>query len=143
MSDKDVSAPTLCPITRRRVLLIDDDASVLRAVTRILGRHHDVFALDSAEAALELLSRDHAFDAVLCDLMMPGMQGDQFVAAVAERFPDLRSRVTIVTGGASTERTAEFLRATDLPTVIKPVRLLDLMLAIEDAAVRPSRQDGQ
>lgn len=87
------------------ILCVDDEPSMLDAYQRILGRHHRVTVADDPQAALDLLARNDAFGVVVCDLHMPGMGGDQFLARVRESHP-ATVRV-LVTGQSNLERAME------------------------------------
>src|SRR5690349_21154120 len=82
-----------------KVLVIDDDAMVLRSIARTLAAHHEVRAVDRARAALELLRSGARFDAIVCDLMMPDMTGAELHAELLRFFPDQASRFALLTGG--------------------------------------------
>ena len=72
-----------------RILIVDDDPDVLW-VTELglrLGGFETHSAASGAEA-LEALAA-HAFDAVLTDMVMPEMGGDELVARAHERWPEL------------------------------------------------------
>lgn len=72
-----------------RILIVDDDAIVCNAIGRVLSSHGFVTTLvNSAFDALERVRHDR-FDAVLCDLAMPGMSGVQLIRAVRDIDPDL------------------------------------------------------
>ena len=74
----------------KRVLLVDDERMVLRALRRlVLLRHPDweVLCARSAEAALELL-RDHSpVDVMVTDLSMPNVDGITLLGIVKQRYP--------------------------------------------------------
>ncbi|MGP9799519.1 sigma 54-interacting transcriptional regulator [Rheinheimera sp. NSM] len=72
-----------------RLLLVDDDPSLLRLLTlRLEGEGYQVISADSAEAALPLLSK-HSVDVVLSDLRMPGLDGMSLFDEIAKRYPGL------------------------------------------------------
>jgi two-component system KDP operon response regulator KdpE len=64
----------------RRVLAVDDDPQILRAVrTSLETRHFDVVTASSGEGALEVLG-NQAVDLILLDLGLPGIQGDEVIS---------------------------------------------------------------
>ena len=92
-----LASPTQLP-ERCRVLVIDDEPLVGRALARLL-HDHDVTVVHSvAEAALQL-AEDSAFDLLLCDLMMPDGLGDVLLADLQRRWPKLVERLWFMTGG--------------------------------------------
>jgi len=64
-------------ITKSKILLVDDESNVLRAIARLL-REYDITALTSAEEAL-LVAKEVKFDLVISDYRMPGMNGVEFL----------------------------------------------------------------
>jgi PAS domain S-box-containing protein len=95
---------------RFRVLVVDDEARIARGLARALRREHDVYTLTSAREALQCLTEDDSFDAVLCDVMMPEMTGVDLYRELERRRPDLAARVLFFTGGAFTPTTEAFVR---------------------------------
>lgn len=104
----------------RRVLVIEDDAFVARAFTSYLGEH-EVSVATGGQQALDLLAANPRFDAIICDLAMPGMDGMMVHEAVAATFPGLERRMVFCSGGAQSARTRDFLARTQLPLVEKPL----------------------
>ena len=100
-----------------RILVIDDERYVARALQRLLRRHRVHVA--GPEEAGEIL-READLDLVLCDLMMPGISGDRVYEAAS---PEARSRFVFMTGGACTETAETFLRETRQPVLVKPFDL--------------------
>lgn len=118
----------------RRVLLIDDEPMLLRAMGRILERTHEVTSADSGVAALELLAKEPSYDAIICDLMMPRLDGAQTYAEIQTRFPALAGRVIILSGGAATPRTSALVHSNTVPVLQKPIHIDDLLDAIDAIA---------
>lgn len=134
----DPPAPQ-APLTPRRILLIDDDPKVLEALGRRAAHHHEVCMASSGDEALTLLRRDDRFDAIVCDMMMPGLDGAAVIEQLRARHPALAERVIVLSGGALTPRTTEFINDTTLPVLTKPVSLEVLLETIERAARAPGR----
>lgn len=137
--DEAAGPPSRSLSGRRRVLLVDDEVLVLSALERGLRAHHDVWTAPSGEAALELLhSLGGEIDVILCDLMMPGMDGEQTLSEVFRHYPALEARAAVLSGGATTMGQRSFLATTAIPIIMKPTRLASLLNAI-DAVASPER----
>ena len=110
--------PTAAP-PAARVLIVEDEPALARALAEEIGRVHDVVVAGNAEAALALLV-DTYFDVVLCDLRMPGMSGEALYAKVLAQAPHAAEGFVFMTGvgfGADVER---FLAASARPVLEKP-----------------------
>jgi len=115
----------------RRVLVVDDEESIRIALTKFLrAKGFDVQAAESGGVALELLQRER-FDALLCDVRMPGMSGTEVVPQALERRPDLAVLMLSAVNDASTASEALARGAVDY--LMKPVELADLARAVERA----------
>ncbi|HJU44866.1 MAG TPA: response regulator [Vicinamibacterales bacterium] len=92
------------PLTdRKRLLVVDDEAPVLRLVARILATdNYDVSTAESGEAAVRLIQNPALgpVDLLVTDLQMPGMNGRELAAVVRKLNPQVR--VLYVTGFADT-----------------------------------------
>jgi C4-dicarboxylate-specific signal transduction histidine kinase len=119
---------------RRRVLVVDDDALVLRSVARTLSDRCEVSACSSAVEALARIEGGERFDALLCDLMMPEMTGMELHARLAARVPGLARRMLFITGGAFTEAAMRFLAEEKPPCIEKPFEPDQLRQAVERVA---------
>jgi CheY-like chemotaxis protein len=108
------------PVNRRgRVLLVEDDPLVARAVRRTLGNEHDVTFVEGGRAALAALAQAE-FDVVLCDLMMPEMTGMELHAELSRDRPEIARRMVFLSGGAFTDTAREFLASVPNAQVEKP-----------------------
>ncbi|MEZ4336207.1 MAG: ATP-binding protein, partial [Sandaracinaceae bacterium] len=130
-----VAAPTPSLTGRRhRVLIVDDDALVRRAMARVL-RDHDVVQAGDGEEALTLLEEDADYDVIITDVMMPNVYGPELVATLAQRWPELGPRVVLCTGGTLTPEAEALVGAA--PTLIeKPIRAAELIATVERIAAR-------
>jgi len=124
-------APTETPASQHaRVLLVDDLDAPRRALRRLMHRHHDVVEASSGMEALELLRNPPRFDVVLCDLMMPEMDGMELYSQAILIDPTLEGRFILLTGGAFTERAQSALERSELPVLSKPITRTALLGAI-------------
>ncbi|PID38095.1 MAG: hypothetical protein CSB49_07275 [Proteobacteria bacterium] len=126
---KPVSNNDEARVPRLRILVVDDEPAVGKAMRRLL-RAHEVTVVEGGREALALLDEGEEIDLILCDLMMPGMSGMELCAEVEARRPDLADRIIIVTGGTFTEAARTFLREGEHLCVDKPVSLERLEEAI-------------
>jgi CheY-like chemotaxis protein len=65
-----------------KILVIDDDASVVTALRARLGSYYQVLGLDAPERAVEVAQEERPC-LVLCDINMPGMTGDEVALALS------------------------------------------------------------
>ena len=118
--------PVPIPGRRGRILVVDDEAMVVKIVKRVLAKEHDVVAVVSAKEALALFARGEKFDLVLCDLMMPDMTGMELHAETSRVDPDQAKRMVFMTGGAFTPAARTFLAETPQEHIEKPFHHSDL-----------------
>ena len=81
-----------------RILVIDDDVFLSRAIERMLRPHAVTLASGGGDALAEVADDD--FDLILCDIMMPEISGPEFYHRLAAVRPELQDRVLFMTGGA-------------------------------------------
>lgn len=115
-----------------RVLVVDDEESlrdVLTASLRRLGAR--VRAVPDGEAGIRAV-REEEFDAVVCDLMMPGLDGLGVLAALRELRPELG--VIIATGAPTAESAATAARLGAFAFITKPFQLAALASLVAAAA---------
>ncbi|PZQ48340.1 MAG: hypothetical protein DI556_14415 [Rhodovulum sulfidophilum] len=113
---------------RGRVLIVDDEPALGALLAEALTRdgHHAV-AVTDPEAALRAAAADR-FDAVLTDLRMPGMGGDQLAARLVALAPRLKGRIIVMTGDA-----LRVPAEADFPVLEKPVEIAALRAALARA----------
>lgn len=122
--------------SRARLLLIEDDLRLAKLVARMLAMAYDVRVATEAQEALALIAAGDRFDLILCDLMMPGVGGEDFHARVSLVARELADRVVILTGGAFTPRAAAFLARTSIPCLDKPFGLGELLQFVHEQLLR-------
>lgn len=116
-------------VPRARVLVIDDEAPLLRVIKRLLSREHDVEGCSSVAQARALMD-EASYEVILCDVMMPQTDGISFYKELRAEAPELASRVVFLTGGALNEAQRAFLAREDIDVIYKPFRKRHLLDAI-------------
>ena len=104
---------------RKNVLVVDDEEVVRKSYSRCLdGSRCEVEMVPDGVAALEAMER-RAFDLVMLDLRMPGMDGMTVLRTMREKWPD--SEVVVITGYPSIESAKEAIRLGASDYLAKPV----------------------
>ena len=119
MAAAEVKLPVVAG-RRGRVLVVDDEELLLRAVKRILCPEHDVVAVVAARAALALCAGSEKFDVIFCDLMMPDMTGMELHRELSRVAPQQANRMVFLTGGAFTAEAQHFLSEKPKEYIEKP-----------------------
>ncbi|HKO90687.1 MAG TPA: response regulator [Polyangiaceae bacterium] len=114
-----------------RVLVVDDDPTVLRAFRRVLSADHEVLTARDGTEALGVVLAGERVDAIICDIGMPKLDGPAFFSELFELRPQMMPRVVFCTGGQPNEKTQRFLDRLQAPLLFKPVAVADLRQAIE------------
>jgi DNA-binding NtrC family response regulator len=130
----------------RRVLLVDDDHTILKSLGDALG---DIgLTVERAASAEEALSRLAAVrpDAIVSDIRMPGMDGIELLSLVRERLPDVD--VVLMTAYDDMPTVVRAMREGAFDFLVKPIDLLELehvvRRALEDRRARErERQDAE
>jgi CheY-like chemotaxis protein len=84
--------------TGRRILVIDDDLAIRVLLQAVLKRmKFDVELAEDGAAGLEKLRRNGRFDLILLDLMMPKINGYEFIDKVTKEYPSVRPHMIVFT----------------------------------------------
>jgi PAS domain S-box-containing protein len=102
-----------------RILIVDDEPAILRALSRVLSGYQVTRALSGKEA-LTHIEQSGPFDVVFCDVMMPELSGLDVYERARQVCPGQEHRIVFITGGAFTEQAATFIDAIDNPKLSKP-----------------------
>jgi PAS domain S-box-containing protein len=126
-------APERPPSARHRVLVVDDDPPVARAIARMLDHAgYRVTVVEDAESALEEFQADPgAFDLVLTDQTLPRMRGDELTRALLAMRPALP--ILICTGYSERLDEERALAIGARGLLPKPLDLRELVTALRDA----------
>jgi len=116
----------------KALLLVDDDKQLASALQWILADENFLvdLAFDGDEALLKV--KAHAYDAVICDLKMPNLQGDQFYIQVRDLRPDLGDRFIFITGYATDPQVRHFLIENEVKFLVKPFPIAGLISCVRE-----------
>lgn len=129
-------------VRRGRVLIIDDEPAVCRALARVLSAEFETMACTSGEDALGLLAEDRAFDVVLCDVSMPGKNGADVLAWLQRHDRALARRLVFMTGGAHAPELSEQLARFPNVRVAKPFDSEALLRTLQHVSRTPPQRGG-
>ncbi|WP_425396836.1 response regulator [Aeoliella sp.] len=125
-----------------RILLVDDDQSVVRALLRHIRRDYDVHVAYDGKMALEVMEQ-HCFAVVLSDLRMPGMSGAEFIEQAQRKWPD--TQYLVLTGNQESDEDpptdAQFSGVREI--LRKPCTMQVLRTAIEAACAAYTESASQ
>jgi PAS domain S-box-containing protein len=125
------AAPGPARVKRRaRVLIVDDEAVLVKLFVRALEAEHDVTGVTLAREALARVSAGERYDVILCDLMMPEMTGLQLHSALEKVAPEMARKMVFLTGGVFTQTMRAAVAALTNKRLDKPLapsRLLTLV----------------
>lgn len=124
------SAPAAASCRHARVLVVDDDSLVGNALGRLLGGF-DVGVVTSATEALRRIEAGDRFDAIVCDLLMPGLTGMALFERLSGTWPEQARRMVFLTGDTTSDMASAFLSAIPNPHLEKPVDPVALVGLVE------------
>jgi DNA-binding response OmpR family regulator len=116
--------------SKKKILVIDDDKSVLRTFTLILKK--DDYEVDIAETGKEALEKAEVgkYDATLIDVRLPDMDGTDLLPKLQKSLPDAVK--IIITGFPTLETGIKSLDVGADAYLVKPVRPEDLLILIKE-----------
>lgn len=107
----------------RRILVIDDDLAIRVLLQAVLKRmKFEVELAEDGAVGLEKLKHDGSYDLILLDLMMPRVNGYEFIEQVSKNYPDQRPHIIVFT--AAGKRGVEKIPANAVcNSILKPFDL--------------------
>lgn len=119
---------------KKRVLIIDDDARNIFALTATLkAKFFDCVSCQSAREALDILQTDEGIDAILIDMMMPDMDGYEAIPRIKNLPNRHTTPIIAVTAQAMVGDREKCLQAGATDYISKPIdvdRLLHVLSGI-------------
>src|SRR5215213_4599894 len=117
--------------SRKHLLLVEDEAALRETLAERLAEHgFEVQQADTGERAIDELAQ-FAFDIVITDLRLPGLDGTRVLEAALLRYPDIVG--IIVTGYGTVKEAVEAIKRGATDFVTKPFQFDELLHALSSA----------
>src|SRR5213078_2322137 len=124
------------PDTTKHLLLVEDEAPLRQAIAdQLSDRGYHVEQAGSGETAIARLA-DFAFDIIITDLRLPGIDGSAVVESAVERYPDIIA--IVITGYGTVKDAVEAIKRGARDFVSKPFQI-DELLHVLDSALEQRR----
>lgn len=122
--------------TGKKILVIDDDLAIRVLLQAVLRRmKFDVELAEDGAVGLDKVRRNGTFDLVLLDLMMPRLNGYEFIEKITEEMPEGRPHIIVFT--AAGKRGVEKIPANAVcNSILKPFDLEKFIEMIRDCISR-------
>lgn len=119
-----------------KILVVEDDTSLKNLFCKTLTRNsYQAFDAENAECALEILDKE-SIDLIITDIMMPGMNGFEFIRQLREAHIELP--ILIITAKSDiTDKQTGFLAGAD-DYMVKPIDIHEMVLRV-NALLRRAR----
>lgn len=119
-----------------KILIIEDEASIRRVLTRILSEESEDYQVDEAEDGIQGLEKIKAsdYDLVLCDIKMPKMDGEEVLEAVKKIKPEIP--IVMISGHGDMETAINTMRLGAFDYISKPPDLNRLLNTVRNALDR-------
>ncbi len=116
--------------SKKRIIVIDDDKSILRTFTRILQKSG--YEIDVAETGKEAIekSKDKIYDLALIDIRLPDMDGTDLLVKMQQT--NRKAIKIMITGFPSLETGVKALDEGADAFLVKPVKPEELLILIEE-----------
>jgi CheY-like chemotaxis protein len=116
------------------ILLVDDNHEVREGLARVLrSSGYSVATAENGLEALAALEGNH-YRAIICDIMMPVMDGIRLYQLIQARYPDATKHVLFVSAWFDDPDVQSFLTQTGRPVLQKPFDISDFLKAVREVA---------
>ena len=127
----------------KTLLLVDDDRQLAETLQWILASENFLVEVaHNGNEAMAKISANH-YDAVVCDIMMPQMRGDDFYRQVTDMRPEFKNRFIFITGFGNDPEVRCFLAKSGVKCLSKPFpvkKLIDYVKELLAAELLPPQR---
>jgi len=116
-----------------KILIIEDEASIRRVLTKILSEENPTYQVEEAEDGVQGLEKitNSDYDLVLCDIKMPKMDGEELLEAVKKIKPEIP--IVMISGHGDMETAINTMRLGAFDYISKPPDLNRLLNTVRNA----------
>lgn len=120
------------PDERKRLLIAEDEKDMRDLLKRTLTHEgFNVETVKNGKEAIELLDKGKAYDALITDLRMPGLDGEELVPLVKKRAPAMK--IILMSGYADTAQYLKLVQLGAYDYVTKPFKIPDILEVLDRA----------
>lgn len=120
-------------MSKKRILIVDDELMLLLSMQRMLEDLYDVnIALGGKEAIDMINKQDSGFDLIICDVSMPDINGPSLYLYIVKNHPGLEKKLIFMTGGPLSTYLDDFFTSNNNLCLSKPFGYDQLRQIIKD-----------
>ncbi len=116
---------------KESILIVDDDKNTCKSISKALSGEYVTYTASNGYEALEILSQYRKIHIVLSDIMMPDMNGIEFLEKVLLK--DKKTIVILISGYSDIESIYNAMKLGAYDYIAKPVNLDRLEVSIKSA----------
>jgi YesN/AraC family two-component response regulator len=116
------------------VLIVDDEKVICDGLERLLSSHYITYQASSGQEALDIIKSNENIDVVLCDLVMPGMDGNTLIETV--RAENSHISMIVMTAFSDPNRVCDAMKKGANNFLLKPLDIELLETSIKNAVNR-------
>lgn len=113
------------------VLIVDDEKVICDGLTRLLSSDYITYQASTAQEAIDIVRSNEDIDVMLCDLMMPEMDGNTMIEKIRAENSDIS--MIIMTASSDPARVCDAMKKGANNFLLKPLDLAMLDTAIKNA----------
>lgn len=117
---------------KRTILIIDDETDSLTLLSRAIGTAYDVIAKNDGAEALRWLQAGNTPDLIITDVMMPNMDGAEFIKILRSSKSHRHTPIIVVSANSDVRARIKFLQMGVNDYLGKPVHPEELVLRINN-----------
>ncbi len=116
------------------VLIVDDEKVICDGLSRLLSDSYETYTASNAREAIDIVHANENIDVMLCDLMMPEMDGNEMIEAIRSDNKDIS--MIVMTAHADPVRVCDAMKKGANHFLLKPLNISQLETSIRNAVNR-------